>query len=32
MSDYELKVGEMLVYGVLVSFKNISIQSKTTVG
>ncbi|AZV44847.1 hypothetical protein BAOM_4266 [Peribacillus asahii] len=27
MSDYELKVGETLVYGALVSFRNMSIQS-----
>ncbi|HDR8261200.1 TPA: helix-turn-helix domain-containing protein [Bacillus cereus] len=30
MGDYELKVGETLVYGALVSFRNMSIQSKTT--
>ncbi|PFI96856.1 hypothetical protein COI88_27900 [Bacillus cereus] len=29
MSDYELKVGETLVYGALVSFRNMSIQSNT---
>ncbi|ASF29966.1 MULTISPECIES: helix-turn-helix domain-containing protein [Bacillus amyloliquefaciens group] len=27
MNDYELKVGETLVYGALVSFRNMSIQS-----
>lgn len=30
MSDYELKIGETLVYGALVSFRNMSIQSNTT--
>jgi DNA-binding MarR family transcriptional regulator len=30
MSDYELKVGETLVYGALVSFRNMSIKSNTT--
>ncbi|MFJ8243699.1 helix-turn-helix domain-containing protein [Peribacillus asahii] len=29
MNDYELKVGETLVYGALVSFRNMSIQSNT---
>lgn len=29
MSDYELKVGETLVYGALVSFRNMSIKSNT---
>ncbi|MDK7473361.1 helix-turn-helix domain-containing protein [Bacillus paranthracis] len=29
MSDYELKMGETLVYGALVSFRNMSIQSNT---
>jgi DNA-binding transcriptional ArsR family regulator len=29
MNDYELKVGEALVYGALVSFRNMSIQSNT---
>ncbi|MDM5187562.1 hypothetical protein QUF99_09590 [Bacillus sp. DX4.1] len=30
MRDYELKVGETLVYGALISFRNMSIQSNTT--
>ncbi|GAA3320998.1 hypothetical protein GCM10020331_034260 [Ectobacillus funiculus] len=30
LSDYDLKVGETLVYGALVSFRNMSIQSNTT--
>ncbi|WP_182104086.1 helix-turn-helix domain-containing protein [Niallia taxi] len=29
MNDYELKLGETLVYGALVSFRNMSIQSNT---
>ncbi|MGY0694374.1 helix-turn-helix domain-containing protein [Virgibacillus sp. FSP13] len=29
MKDYELKLGEALVYGALVSFRNMSIQSQT---
>lgn len=29
INDYELKVGETLVYGALVSFRNMSIQSNT---
>ncbi|PFJ42615.1 hypothetical protein COI99_30115 [Bacillus cereus] len=29
MKDYELKVGETLVYGALISFRNMSIQSNT---
>lgn len=29
MSDFELKVGETLVYGAVVSFRNMSIQSNT---
>jgi DNA-binding transcriptional ArsR family regulator len=29
MSDYELRVGETLVFGALVSFRNMSIQSNT---
>jgi hypothetical protein len=32
MNDYELKVGETLVYGALVSFRNMSIQSNTKDG